>query len=567
MANSENEMINLEDYILDKDLEKALKLSQYLKSKDMLELVNEIPKDDLEYLDEWGRKYKTRVQKQMEEFKNDISKVDLDSLSKQDTSKEKYSLTFLEDIQGFAVELYYGNKIDDVKPGILLEEYILLKVALKSNKIEYKHITDLAINKSIELTKAIFKDYKYKLLIQGYLIVLLESLLRKTYRMFKDDNLDILARQYAEADLENSPNKKDLHEKLINEIESSNGKFENNAYKYNELENIIQKTIADMFKNNALQDYDFLPNSTPIKFMKNLSIAKSNTKNKRIPVNKNVKVWETPDLQSGSVNYDYIVSDKESYNLKFDNIKSLQSRQSISLRKTLNFIFIKANEQNNPKNIYFDLKEYQEATGYKSKDTAYRGAKRNFEHLRSFSIGGTITRGNKEIRNRTSYIFIAKDISYNQCFIECKPELVEMLSQYFTLLPKWAGELNTKAYDLLDYIFYMARQKQNVCNIQKDKTFNISFKAINDYIGGHDPLKTDRHTQQIIDPIFKAIEEIENTQKGERLYITPIYNHDYKNVYEFLEGYIEIKLGQEATEYFCNRNKIRNKKMKKSLKK
>lgn len=316
---------------------------------------------------------------------------------------------------------------------------------------------------------------------------------------------------------------------------------------------------------NLLKDYDYLPNSAITQFIKNKSIT-SNSKVKELKVNKNANLKTSENLETGQLEYNYI-SNTENFDMIFNDLNKLINKSHIYLRKTLNFILIKANDQNRNSFIYFDIEEYMKATGYKTKDTAVRGAKRNLDTLMGIIIGGTVKKGKELIRAKASYIFTAYDVSYNQCFIECKPDIVEMLSQYFTLLPKWAGELNTKAYDLLDYIFYMARQTQNTINIRKNKSFNISFKSINEYIGGYTPENTRRHAEYIIDPILNAIDEIEDIQRGERLYVTPIYNHDYKNIYEFLEGYIQVELGEEATIYFCDRNKDREKKRQKAIKK
>jgi hypothetical protein len=329
----------------------------------------------------------------------------------------------------------------------------------------------------------------------------------------------------------------------------------------------LAEKLPQIVENELIENYCILPNSPITKFIKNVSIAKSNTKAKNIAKSKNVKIQETIDYEGGRGIYDYITTN-ESYEIIFEELKALKTRQSISLRKTMNFILIKANEQNKPRTITFNLEDYQNMTGYKSKDTAYRGAVRNFEILRGISVGGVVRRGKKEVRNKTSYIFIAKDITYNQCVIECKPELVELLSQYYTLLPIWAGELNTKAYDLLDYIFYMARQSQNLKNIKDKNIFNVSLKSINENIGGHDPDETQRHTEYIINPILDAIEEIEETQAAAdrtNIKITPIYNHDYKNAYDFLEGYLEIELDDEALNYYIDRNAARIKEVKKAL--
>lgn len=389
-----------------------------------------------------------------------------------------------------------------------------------------------------------------------------ESLLRVQNPTPKD--IETFGKDYF-ADLEQrAKDTIDYFEGLLKDgklLESEMAEYKNRLLK---IEKLGESVIEDEF----LKNYSILPNSPITKVIKNISIAKSNTNATNIPVNKNARLQETIDLQGGRGIYLYF-NNNEKYEIVFDNLKALNKRQSIAFRKTLNFILIKANEQNVPNNIYFDLEEYQKMTGYKNKDTAYRGAIRNFDNLRRMSIGGVIGgRGKrKEVRNKATYVFIARDITYNQCCIECKPELVHMLSQYFTLLPTWAGELGTKAYDMLDYIFYMARQKQNLTNIQKNKSFNISLRSINENIGGHDPTKTDRHTQFIINPILDAIEEIEEKQQGEGIKITPIYNHDYKNAHDFLEGYLEIQLGKEAINYFIKRHADRQKHLKKGSKK
>lgn len=331
-------------------------------------------------------------------------------------------------------------------------------------------------------------------------------------------------------------------------LESYNEVIETSKDVLSKVENIKKEAIQDLSfsellelinsqdleTNSFLQNYCILPNSPATKFIKNISIAKSNTKAKEIPRNKNVKIQETIDLEGGRGIYDYINA-QDRYKVVVDDLKALISKKSISVRKTFNFILIKANQQNKPGVISFDLEEYQKMAGYKNKNSAYRGAIRNFETLRGISIGKSST-NHKKSNYIVSYIFTALNISYNQCYVECNPQIIETLCEYYTLSPTWAGELNTKAYDLLDYIFYMARQGQNLKNIKTKQVFNINLKAINENIGGYDPDNTQRHTEYIINPILDAIEEIEETQKSaerSNIKITPIYNYDYKNAYDF----------------------------------
>lgn len=444
-----------------------------------------------------------------------------------------------------------------------------VKNTIKINEFYEEVITkdkDL-INKSIEDREKQFKDYLEK-------NPDLKQSLKEMQQTFKE-NMERISKQLAESVkpaieyMEKNKEAFDLLEEWPNITGLTIDELDDMAiWQVVELVNEkLAEKLPQIVENELMENYCILPNSPVTKFMKNLSIAKSNTKAKAIAKSKNVKIQETIDYEGGRGIYDYITTN-ESYEIIFEELKALKTRQSISLRKTMNFILIKANEQNKPRAIIFDLEDYQNMTGYKSKDTAYRGAVRNFEILRGISVGGVVRRGKKEVRNKTSYIFIAKDITYNQCVIECKPELVEMLSQYYTLLPIWAGELNTKPYDLLDYIFYMARQSQNLKNIKDKNIFNVSLKSINENIGGHDPDETQRHTEYIINPILDAIEEIEETQAAAgrtNIKITPIYNYDYKNAYDFLEGYLEIELDEEALNYYIDRNEARIKEVKKAL--
>lgn len=316
-----------------------------------------------------------------------------------------------------------------------------------------------------------------------------------------------------------------------------------------EILELVNKKLAE-----TINYYNMLPTSALTDAIKRMSIAASN--NRDIKTNKNIKI-NTMETLNGKYLLSYN-SGKEQYEVSIDNAQAIKRKQSAGLRKTLNFLLIKANEQHYPEKICFSLDEYMKTTGISSKDGAYRAAKREIDILLGFKITGTIKRGKKEVRNAMEYVFTGRDISYNQCYVKCMPRHVEMLCQYFTLLPIWAGELKTKAYDLLDYIYYLARQ--NTGKLKEQGYFNISLKAINDYIGGYDPNETQRHEQFIIRPLLDAIEEIEDTQKNSELKITPFYNFDYKNAYDFLDGYLKIELEPEALKYYKKYNKHKNKK-------
>jgi len=314
---------------------------------------------------------------------------------------------------------------------------------------------------------------------------------------------------------------------------------------------------------NSNKLYDSFPTSVAAELIKRISLALP--AGREVAVSKNMKV-KTEETRNGKYLLSYTGSN-ESYEISVDNVQAWKRKHSIQLRKAFNFILIKANQQNYPDKIYFQLDDYMKKTGITSKDAAFISAKRELETLLGFKVTGVRKRGKKEIRHAVEYVFTGRDISYNECYVKCMPGHVQMLCQYFTLLPQWAGELKTKAYDLIDYIYYLARQKNNQDNLSRFGHFNISLSAINSRIGGHDPNETRRHTEYIINPILDAIDEIEKTQKNGELKITPIYDHDYKNAHDFLEGYLRIEMEESALNYFLERDDERKKEIKKRSKK
>jgi len=94
----------------------------------------------------------------------------------------------------------------------------------------------------------------------------------------------------------------------------------------------------------------------------------------------------------------------------------------------------------------------------------------------------------------------------------------------------------------------MARQYAE--KIADERHFNISLEAIRVHLGLPTPEQAGTDPKRlIIDPIEKAIEDIEDGRRGTDIYITPYYNPDYKNVREYLQGYLKIELDAKATAY------------------
>ena len=61
---------------------------------------------------------------------------------------------------------------------------------------------------------------------------------------------------------------------------------------------------------------------------------------------------------------------------------------------------------------------------------------------------------------------------------------------------------------------------------------------------------------------MESIEEIEKSRSEEEIQIEAIYNFNYKNIYEFLEGYLKIQLDEKIIENAKNMCKKRESKIK-----
>ena len=231
--------------------------------------------------------------------------------------------------------------------------------------------------------------------------------------------------------------------------------------------------------------------------------------------------------------------------------------------KIFNFLLQKLNEQSYRENTEFLLKELVDVGIYANTDSAYRGLKSVLDKLMRIYVEGRTTsyegRKRKEkISVKTTLIALWK-VTYNQCNVILSP-IIRESAQYITILPRWGYALPSEnAYLLLDYTFSLARQ--NTDKIQSRGYFTISLDTIRIHLGlpAPDDVKKnhDSHYDQlIVEPIENAITIIEDGQLSDDfkdLRITPIYSHDYKNIYEYLSGHLEIRLSGEAFGYMVQR--------------
>ena len=252
----------------------------------------------------------------------------------------------------------------------------------------------------------------------------------------------------------------------------------------------------------------------------------------------------------GKMTITYTGSNKssETYVLSIDNFKKMFHKQVRNGAKVFTYLLKEQNEQKTPELTFMLSDLVGENAPYKSLDTAYRGLDNILSRLQKIIARGEAFERGKSKQILSSPIVPLYKLSYKSCTVTLHPYFRE--SPYFTLLPSWAFALTDRNFMFIDYIYNMARQHTK--EIKETGGFNVSLEAIRVYMGLPSPKDTQHHTEDIINPIDEAMEAVEDMQreKGRTdLKLKPM-NCSYKNVSEYLQGFLRVELNQEATDYF-----------------
>ena len=224
--------------------------------------------------------------------------------------------------------------------------------------------------------------------------------------------------------------------------------------------------------------------------------------------------------------------------------------------KLLIFSLQKMTAQNFPLEIGFSLQELVSLGVYENTSNARRAVKKFFEQQLDTPLSGTVKKGKRIINERESVLFYDLNIDDGFVTLSANHKInMEFVATYFTVFPRFAYALNGNAFSLVHYIFFLARQKAQ--DIKDKGTFTISLEAVREYLGlpSVDEVNNRKYRQYIINPIEKAIEEVEEAllkvpeAKEYGFTITP-YGTDTNNIRQWLQGYLEIGLKGDFAETF-----------------
>ena len=213
--------------------------------------------------------------------------------------------------------------------------------------------------------------------------------------------------------------------------------------------------------------------------------------------------------------------------------------------------------------VSFTLQNLVDLGFYTTIESARNGFKDLLKTLHKIEIGGREEIGKKIISQPIGTLFTAYDIVNNTCLVELSQIIMDFIKDHFyTIAPNSRYSLPTNASHLMTYITTRARQL--VKDIKATSGFNVSFESIRNYLSLPKPKETQRHAQQIIEPLLMAIDEVEaDIQRQKKGWsFTPTYNTNYKNIREFLAGYLRIDLTPEAAAYFIKIADDNNKQIK-----
>lgn len=225
--------------------------------------------------------------------------------------------------------------------------------------------------------------------------------------------------------------------------------------------------------------------------------------------------------------------------------------------KVLIFVLRKMTAQNFPLKVGFELQELVDLGMYSTTSNAARAVRNFFSQQKRTALYGVIKRGTKIISEAGGLLFYHYDInkkgyvtiSVNENFN------MEFIADYFTIFPNFAFSLSINAFNLVSYIFFLARQ--NTRSIKEKGTFTINLESVRDRLGlpPVDEVRNRKYRQYIINPIEEAIEEIEESlqnvpeAKEYNFTITP-HTIDNGSIKKWLDGYLEIGLAGDFAETF-----------------
>lgn len=236
--------------------------------------------------------------------------------------------------------------------------------------------------------------------------------------------------------------------------------------------------------------------------------------------------------------------------LTIQDFQNAFSKQVKNGGKIFKFALQRANEQGTIRPV-FTLQDLVDLRIYSNQENAYRGITnviRKMEHINiEVEWKG---RGAQNKGNRGGALIGFKDINFRQCYVTLHEDICNAVPSYYSVFPQWGYALPESAFNLLDYLYSMARKR--TAQLKADGYFDVKLDTIRIAMGLPSPEDAKgRHTQLIKEPIEKAITAIEDEQlsmKANSIKMTPYYD-DMAGIATYLQGFLRVQLEGDALDY------------------
>lgn len=234
----------------------------------------------------------------------------------------------------------------------------------------------------------------------------------------------------------------------------------------------------------------------------------------------------------------------------------LMSKKNKTFAKVLMFTLQKMTAQHFPPEVGFSLQELVDIGMYSNTSNAGRAVKDFFAQQKQTTLSGTVKKGKKVIQEEGGVLFYHYRLKNGYVTLSVNEKFnLDFISDYFTVFPRFAYALSNNAFSLVRYIYFLARQNSD--DIKNKGKFTIGLESVRANLGlpSVEEVTNRMYKKLIIEPIEKAIEEIEDKlqnlpeAKDCAFTITP-YTKDTGNINQWLEGYLEIGLKGEFAETF-----------------
>ena len=361
---------------------------------------------------------------------------------------------------------------------------------------------------------------------------------------------------------------KKYHNEIIHALNIALFDMQNDQSLPRPINDLIQSVVtAYTMPNHNLPSLGALTNASEFNTLNRILLSNGTLKKSSVTRSENIKTERRTN--DGITTVRYTRSNRgNKHIITITNADVLLKKNNRHIKKLLPFTLQKMQQQSFPSKVAIDLEELVSLGMYSTTDNAWRGLSVFAKAMENIDIHWqrkVTTRATKKGDKSTTgtieeggVLIYHRKRRQNIGYLSVNEEFpIAVLAKEYTVFPSWAYSLPIKAFDLVLYIFYVARMRKE--DIYMTGSFNLSLQAIHERLGLPTVKEVEtkmnrKYKERIRQPIEEAIEAIEETvshsDAAGKFFITPMTNDDSTDIKEWLQGYIRIDLKNEYAATF-----------------